>query len=294
MLASLLIGLIASSAFAAKEIALTFDDAPVESSGHFKSIDRTKQLIRTLAQLQVKGAMIFANPCKDEAAVAQLKLYRDAGHWIGNHSCSHPRFEDVGFERFTADVLAGEEKLKPLMVGQKMFRFPYFNESKDVPTRDRTREWLKTHSYVNAVVTIDNDDYLVSGKINQAMRLGKKIDYKKIEKVLVDHLVKSVEYYDALAVKALGRSPKHVMLLHEVDATVMYLSSFVKELRKRGWTIIDTYEAYKDPVYNEAPRNTSSGDGIIAQLNFDQTGEWDGYEPFNSLQAELNKILELK
>lgn len=76
----------------AKEIALSFDDAPVNSTHHFESAKRTDELIKKLKSLNVPGVMIFANPCKDEVnGISQLKKYVDAGHIIANHTCTHPR-----------------------------------------------------------------------------------------------------------------------------------------------------------------------------------------------------------
>ncbi|MFN8370905.1 MAG: hypothetical protein U0T83_09820 [Bacteriovoracaceae bacterium] len=45
------------------------------------------------------------------------------------------------------------------------------------------------------------------------------------------------------------------MLLHEVDATVMFVDALVKELRKRGWKIIAA-DAYQDKIYFNRPQNT--------------------------------------
>ena len=75
----------------AKEIALTFDDAPLGSTKYFKSNARTDELIRKLKALNVPPVIVFANACaRDDhrAVIQQLKKYRDAGHLIGNHTCT--------------------------------------------------------------------------------------------------------------------------------------------------------------------------------------------------------------
>jgi peptidoglycan/xylan/chitin deacetylase (PgdA/CDA1 family) len=278
----------------AKEIALTFDDAPVSSSKHFESSLRTDELIRKLKLLKVPEVMIFANPCKDEkASGAQLKKYVDAGHLMGNHTCSHPRLDDVGFSEYSKDAEKADQLLSPLFNGQKFFRFPFLNESKDEKLRDQMRGWLKANGYRNGMVSVDNDDYIVSWAINKAKKTGKKIDYKKVEKIFLDHLLGAVEFYDDLAVKNLGYSPKHVILLHEVDATVMFVDVLVTELRQRGWKIISAKEAFGDKLYLEQPKNTYSNNGIIAQIALEKTGEKIAYNHFDELKAELVKVLGL-
>lgn len=224
-----------SSILQAKEIALTFDDAPVSSSKHFESLARTQELIKKLKALNVQGAMVFANPCKDEKnGIAQLKKYVEAGHFIGNHTCSHPKLDDTGFARYSKDAEKGDQLLSSLFKGQKFFRFPFLNESKDEKLRDEMREWLRINKYRNGMVSIDNDDYIFSWAINKAKDQGKKIDYPKVEKLFLDHLIGAANFYDNLAVKTMGYSPKHVILLHEVDATVMFVEALVKELRSQG------------------------------------------------------------
>jgi peptidoglycan/xylan/chitin deacetylase (PgdA/CDA1 family) len=169
--------LFSSPSYAAKEIALTFDDAPVDSSMHFETNARTDALIKKLKELKVPPVMIFANPCKREnlsIVIRQLKKYRDAGHFIGNHTCSHPRLDDLGFERYSADANKGDTLLTPLFSGQKFFRYPFLNEGKEEPLRDQMRDWLITRHYKNGMVSVDSNDYVFSSRINEAKKRGKK------------------------------------------------------------------------------------------------------------------------
>lgn len=191
------LSLILPSAYA-KEIALTFDDAPAASTSHFESRKRTEELIRKLDLLQVPSVLVFANPCKREDATSvleQLKLYRDSGHIIGNHTCSHPRLDEVGFAKFASDTERADQILQPLFSGQKFFRFPYLNEGSDPRTRDQMREWLKNNHYRNGMVSADNEDPIFSYKINQAKKLGKKIDYEKVKTIFLKHVITSVQVF---------------------------------------------------------------------------------------------------
>jgi len=290
---------LATSAFVmaiAKEIALSFDDAPMDSSQHFETHARTEMLIKKLKILNIPSVIIFANPCKREdskSVIQQLKKYRDAGHVIGNHTCTHPRLDDLGFSKYSKDIEKADKILSPLFSGQKFFRYPFFNEGKDEKLRNEIRTWLQKDQYKNGMVSVDDEDYVFSYKINQAKKMDKKIDYSKIEALFVKHLIDSANFYDTLAVKTLGYSPKHVMLLHEMDATVLFIDSLVKELRRQGWIIISAKEAYQDKMYLENLNNTYANDGIIAQLAMEKTGQKVGHNKIDELKAELNKILDL-
>ena len=280
----------------AKELALTFDDAPMGDSPHFTSEQRTDELIRKLKALKVPPVMVFANPCKREdskSVIKQLKKYREAGHYIGNHTCSHPRLDEVGFDTYYKDAAKADELLSPLFQGQKFFRFPYLNEGKDKKLRDQMRTWLKESKYKNSLVSIDNDDYFFSFKINQAKEKNLKIDYKKVEALLIKHVLDAANFYNELAIKSMGYSPKHTLLLHEMDTTVMFIEPLVKAIRNDGWKIIGIQEAFKDKLYMSKPKNTYSGNGIIAQKHFEASDEKIGFNEVDDIRTELDLILGL-
>ena len=115
-----------------------------------------------------------------------------------------------------------------------------------------------------------------------------------MKRIFLDHVINSLECNDQLAVDNLNRSPKHVLLLHEADATVMFMSDLVVELRKKGWKIIDPLDAYKDPIYFELPKNTYTGAGIVAQVVFEKTGKKKSCYDYGAMVKHLNEVLGLK
>lgn len=198
----------------AKEIALTFDDVPFQSTPHFETIERTNALIQKLNDLKIPPVFIFANPCKREdtaSVLMQLGKYKNRGDIIGNHTCTHPRLNKIGFAAFSQDASKADLLLKPLLTDQKFFRFPFLNEGNDPEVRDKMRAWLQENGYRNGMVSADNEDPLFSFKINQAKKLGKKINYEKVKKLFLDHILTSLACDDKLASKTLGYSPKHVI-----------------------------------------------------------------------------------
>jgi Predicted xylanase/chitin deacetylase len=281
----------------AKEIALSFDDAPGETTLHFTPDQRTDELIRKLKELKVPPTIIFANPCNGsgpKSNLAQLTKFKNAGHIIGNHTCSHPRFDVVGPERYSADTLKAESIIGSLMGEPKYFRYPFFNEGKDIASRDQFRKWLDEHKYQNVSSSLENEDPFFSNRINEAKKQNKKIDYEKIKAIFLKHIIEGVEFYDKLAIETLGRSPKHIILLHDKDATVLFIDDLVHELQKRGWTFIDAAEAAKDPLYSMKPHNVLSTYGILAQFAYEKSGSFKPYYDFAQLERELNAALGLK
>lgn len=278
-----------------KEIALTFDDAPYDDSAHFKSAERTNLLIRKLEKLNTGPVMVFAVPCRfeKERSIASLKLWRNSGHYIANHSCSHPDLDKMTAQLYIENLEKADQLLKAFFPSDiKFFRYPYLHEGDTSEKRDKVREWLTKNGYRNGYVSIDNDEWLFHHKLNQAKRAGKKIDYEQVGNLYVRHIVSALDYYDGLAVDMLGRRPKHVLLLHEIDSSVLFIEPLVDALKEKGWKIIDPTHAYSDPIYDEVPNNLYSNNGLIAQIA-EERGV--GHFAFrDSLRDDLNKTLGLE
>jgi hypothetical protein len=79
----------------------------------------------------------------------------------------------------------------------------------------------------------------------------------------------AVEFYDSLAVSTLGRSPAHVLLLHENDLAAAFVDDLVIALRVAGWTIVSPDEAYADPIASIVPQTLMTRQGHVGALAVD-------------------------
>ena len=98
----------------------------------------------------------------------------------------------------------------------------------------------------------------------KAVRAGKKIDMDALRDLYVETHVRSADFSDALMVRTLGRSPPHMLLLHETDMAALFLGDLIDALRKDGWEIISADGAFADPIYKLAP-NTPYAAGTLAE-----------------------------
>jgi peptidoglycan-N-acetylglucosamine deacetylase len=271
---SLLIFLLLAAlpATAQKRIALSFDDVP-RSEGAFLTPDqRTKLLIAALKKAHVAQAGFFVTTGYLEkpygvSGEAHITAYAKAGHVIGNHSYSHPWLNKSD----TADYIAEIDNAESWLFGRPgyrpWFRFPFLNESgKNPEQRDAIRTALKARGLKNAYVTIDSFDWHMENIVRDAVAAGKKIDRRALRNLYVDTLVQDADHYEAIAVKVLGRSPAHVMLLHETDLNALFLADVARALRKDGWEIVPLDEAYADPIAASEPDTSFLGAGRIAAL----------------------------
>jgi len=58
-------------------------------------------------------------------------------------------------------------------------------------------------------------------------------------------------------VKALGRSVRPVLLLHETDLNSICLGELISEMSQRKWSFISPDEAYKDPIALIEPKSST-------------------------------------
>lgn len=245
---------VVAPAAAQKRIALSFDDAPRHAGAFLDPDTRARMLVRELRKARVKQAAFFVTvgnlgkPGTGDGA-ASIARYARAGHVIANHSFAHRRLSGMAAADYLADIDQAEAWLKGRPGYRPWFRFPFLDEGgKDKAKRDALREGLKARGLSNGYVTAEASDWNIEGLAVAAKAAGKTIDMKALRDLYVESHVEAAEYYDALAVKVLGRSPTHVMLLHETDIAALFIGDLVKALRARGWEIVTADAAYADPV----------------------------------------------
>jgi peptidoglycan/xylan/chitin deacetylase (PgdA/CDA1 family) len=270
VLAALLLGI--APACAQKRIALSFDDVPRDRGGFMTPDQRTEALIAALRRAGVKQAAFFLNPGNIEdsddgvGGARRIAAYVAAGHVIANHTWDHPHLNAMTAKAYLADVDRAARWLKGRRGYRPWFRFPFLDEGgKDKAKRDAVRSGLAARHLRSGYVTIDGSDWNMDALTTAAIRAGKPVDLKALHDFYIETLVGAADFYDGLAVKTLGRSPAHVMLLHETDLNALYVEDFVAALRADGWEIVTADEAYADPIADAAP-DVPSANGTRTEL----------------------------
>lgn len=242
-----------------KEIAFTFDDSPRFATGLFDGPTRAQTLIDELYKHDLPGVVFFSNPSSagkplNEEGKARLKAYSNAGHIIANHTYAHANINELNIEEYLQGIKLADTVLKQYPTFRKWFRFPYLREGNTLEKRDAVRKYLKELGYFNGYVTADTYDWymevLFQNAVKDAAKNGTQLDMDKLQKFYVNTLVDNIEFADKRAQHYLGRSPKHVLLLHETDLSALFVGDLADALRAKGWKIIATEEAYTDDIAN--------------------------------------------
>ena len=253
----------------AKRIALTFDDVPRNAGAFLTEDERTTRLIDGLERAGVEQAAFFVttgNLGQTTGGAERIARYIAAGHVLANHTHSHPHLSEVSADAFLADIDRASAWLAQQPSNRPWMRYPYLDEGRDDRAkREAVRAGLAARGLSNGIVTIDASDWHYDDLATQAKAAGQAIDMAALGELWVESHVQSAEFNDDLARRVLGRSPAHVMLLHEADVTALYVADLVAALRANGWSIITADEAFADPLAKMLP-DVPSAQGTITEM----------------------------
>lgn len=253
-----------------RRIALTFDDIPRGDGPIFTGQERSEALIAALKDARVEGAMMFVQTNTIDRrpdGARRLRLYQEAGHVLASHSHTHPWLSNVGADAFLADIDVAAARLGAFANVAPYFRYPFLDEGEGgVAQRDAVRAGLADRELRNGYVTVDTYDWFMASLLAEATAGGYEPDARVLCGLYTNVLVDNIEFYDAIAVGVLGRSPAHVLLLHENDLAALCVDDLAIALVAGGWQIIPALDAFSDPIAEREPDTLFLGQGRVAAL----------------------------
>lgn len=289
-LIAVLLVLLFSFHIEAREIALTFDDCPRKVSSLMSGMERAQKLMSELKKAKVSQAAFFCNsPGRSQDGIERLNVFANAGHLIANHSAAHADLHKVPVDEFIEGIDLADKELKSFPHFRKWFRFPFLREGKTPADVEAVRAHLKKIGYINGYVTVDTQDWYMNELLVLGAEAGKKYHRQRLCDTYRDMIVEDAGFYDQMSVKALGRSVKHVLLLHETDINAICISDVVQGLRKKQWKIISPDEAYTDPIAQIEPLSTTPlNQGRVHSLAKQKGYKGPYFSPWNE-EANIEK-----
>jgi peptidoglycan/xylan/chitin deacetylase (PgdA/CDA1 family) len=269
-----------------QSLALTFDDGPNMTDGvGLSASDRNKAILRQLADAHLKSILFVTRTDADPKRNESTRQWGLQGHEIGNHTATHPDFDEVSLADYEQELLTCEKAIQEFPGFTRRFRFPYLKEGDTVEKRDGFRAFLDAHGYKSGAVSIDASDWYYSQRLSARLKEHPNADTRPYRDAYLRHLYDRAEYYDGLSRRVLGRSVAHVLVLHHNLINALYLADVIHMFRDKGWTLIDSEVAFKDPVYAIRPNTLPAGESVLWALAKDKgipglrsPGEDDVYE----------------
>jgi peptidoglycan-N-acetylglucosamine deacetylase len=259
--------LLAPSLAISQAIALTFDDGPnMADTVGLSPQDRNAAILKQLREAHLKSILFVTRIDSDQIRNQLIRQWGIDGHQIGNHSATHPDFDEVSLADYESDLLACDKAIRDMPGFTPRFRFPYLKEGNTIEKRDGFRAFLDSNSYMTAPVSVDASDWYYSQRLSDRIRRDRHADTRPYRDAYLRHLYNRAQYYDGLSRAVLGRSVAHVLLLHHNLINALFLQDVVRMFRDEGWTLIDSDAAFKDPVYAARPDILPAGESVLWAL----------------------------
>lgn len=250
-----------SDALPLRQVALTFDDLPANSTrGDFEVWrEITEGLLRGLERTEAP-AVGFVNESKlyedgelDHRRVWLLRAWLLAGHQLGNHTYSHPSLFSTPLDEFQADVLRGERVIRPLVEASgeelEFFRHPFLNTGPDLKTKRDFEAFLEEHGYRVAPVTVDNQEWIFARAYDRALDRADTATAKRVIEAYLPYMDSIFGYYERQSVALLGYELPQVLLLHANRLNAHTLGDLISILEDRGYGFTTLEAALEDPAY---------------------------------------------
>ena len=237
-----------------RQVAFTFDDVPGVhygdcTPGNLRRLnsDLVAAIVRN--RIPATGLVVDRNNCAGQSLQSLYEMWLDAGIELGNHTASHRDFNRTPLAEYEADTIAGEATLRPLLEKRdkklRYFRFPMLHTGTDLTKKRAFEKFLDDRKYTNAVVSIDNDDYLYA----IAYMKASDVERKRIARDYVAYMDRIFAFYEKLSLDTLGYELPQVLLLHDSRLNADTLDALVAMVRARGYTIVPLEKALGDPAY---------------------------------------------
>jgi peptidoglycan/xylan/chitin deacetylase (PgdA/CDA1 family) len=250
-------------------IALSFDDGSIASFAGYPLEEWNELLLSHLTKHGLKSVLFSTG--KNKRTVPGQYILRSwdlAGHFIGNHTYSHPNFnnKNITLNDFKMELLRNDSIIRGYSHYWPFFRFPYLKEGNTPEKINGFRQFMAEKGYKNGHVSIDASDWYIDSRLVKRLNEHPDEDLNPYKQFYIQHLYQRALYYDSLGWSLTGRHIRHVLLLHHNLSAALFLDELIQYFKDHGWEIVDIDKAYEDPIYQETVDNVPAGESLIWAL----------------------------
>ena len=237
------------------EVALTFDDLPFVTTVPDKQdrFELIKNVVAVLSKHKIKGVYAFVNGKRaddDPQGMRILRYWVRSGHYIGNHTYSHPDLNLLTSADYTANIDSNEKVLRHFAPAfRHFFRYPFLHEGNTQEKRDTVRAHLFRKGYAIAQVTSDFSDWVWNDPYIRCLKNGDTTSIAWLKEVMVSEAVENMRVSELLSDFLFGRQIKHIALIHPFALSVDRLDAILTSWENHGVKFIPFKEAVSDTAY---------------------------------------------
>lgn len=234
-----------------REIAVTLDDLPLVASqmntpgNQQRSIERFNRIIQAFTENQVPVTGFVIAGAIEKGQWEFLEKFRAAGLSLGNHTYSHRSLNQIGAEKYIADIARADKILAPIMTTPKYFRYPYLAEGTK-ESKPKVLAYLAENHYTVAPVTIDSKDFQFNEQLYKVpFRARENYIQKQMKKRYLDYVWNATLKAEK---RAKGQPVKQILLIHSNVLNSYVLPDLIQMYKKNGYKFITLTEALENPA----------------------------------------------
>lgn len=245
-----------------RTMAVTIDDLPFVGIGEGVYLTRaqtaTAKILSTLKKHKVT-AVGFVNehmleaPREREARIALLRDWVKSGMVLGNHTYSHPDFNQLTVEQFQEEITKGEVVTRELMESRRpyqlYFRHPQTHTGDTREKKEAIEKFLAERGYKITPHTIENSDYIFNVPYALALQKGDEELAQRVREAYLDFTIATTEFAEKVSPQIFGREIPQLLLIHTNDITADCLDEILQRLSARGYQFVTLDKVMADPAY---------------------------------------------
>lgn len=245
-----------------KMVAITIDDLPFVRIGSMTNRILTGRTVNLLKELEKQQAPVtgFLNMDKafkhgqiDSTRFNLLRLWLIKGFDLGNHTFSHPDYNHVTYSQFVNDIEKNEPLLEKLMKEHKSklvyFRLPYLHRGNSKAKADSLATYLANHNYIEAPVTIDNDEWIFAAAYDSVLKTNNVELRLSVGSEYIRYMESKVKYYECQSDKLFGRKIRQILLIHANSLNSDFIGDLLQMFVKNEYAFVNLETALNDEMY---------------------------------------------
>src|ERR1700752_607011 len=247
---------------ATRTIAVTLDDLPYVRIGEAAYLSSaqaaTSKILSTLKKYKAP-AVGFVNERQLEfgndrdARTSLLRQWVQSGMVLGNHTYSHPDFNQLTVEQFEEQIVKGDVVTRKLMASRRpyqlYFRHPMTHTGDTNEKKEAIENFLAERGYKVTPHTIENSDFIFNVAYVLAMQKGDTALAKRVRDAYLDFTFAATDFAEKISPQVFGREIPQILLIHSNDINADSLDEMLRRFGERGYTFVTLHKVMADPAY---------------------------------------------
>ncbi|HEY3740526.1 MAG TPA: polysaccharide deacetylase family protein [Bryobacteraceae bacterium] len=236
-----------------REVAITIDDLPRGGDSGCQAaplLAMTKKLLTPFRENRIPlTGFVIGSRCPDVQAQA-LKLWIDAGAELGNHTFDHIDFNETPVDKYIAGIRRAEDPIEKVTgVKPRYFRYPFLHAGATAESRQEVIDYLNSHGYRNAPVTLDDSDYMFARVYAVALAKGDHALAQRVADAYVPYMDSIFAFFEQRSIAVTGHEIRQILLIHASQLNADMMPRLLVMIKARGYRLVSLDRALADEAY---------------------------------------------